>query len=313
MREPISALLPIKNGQEWLNTIVYDLNSTLDSGDELIIVDDHSTDSTIEILSGIAFKPRLKLLSNPGSGLVSALNEGIKQATNEWVARYDVDDSYDADRINKQMQAITPSTVAIFSDYKIWGENKEFFGYIPSPLHPTATALSLLRSDRTAHPSVIFRKSAVASVGYYQEDDFPSEDLSLWVRLLAEGEIKSIDHALLNYTLRKSSVSSTRYSEAKMKTERILCNSFGYKKIAVDAASDFSMIMSTYSQSSFGVQRKLLFLRDLLSPSIFSSFGVKKRLMTLFYLSAFLIKPTHLFIALQLAYYQRKRKRYRIH
>ena len=44
MRLPVSAVLPIKNGQEWIPAALLEISNLLESQDELIIIDDHSTD-----------------------------------------------------------------------------------------------------------------------------------------------------------------------------------------------------------------------------------------------------------------------------
>jgi hypothetical protein len=93
---------------------------------------------------------------------------------------------------------------------------------MPSPVNPTATSLSLINSQRTAHPSALISKRHFQEVGGYRFEDFPAEDLSLWIRLSRVGHLRSVPKNLLRYTLRRSSITGERYQEAKSKQLELL-------------------------------------------------------------------------------------------
>ena len=60
---------------------------------ELLVIDDGSRDGAVAALAPLAVRdPRLRLLENPGAGLVAALNYGLAQARAALVARMDADD-----------------------------------------------------------------------------------------------------------------------------------------------------------------------------------------------------------------------------
>jgi glycosyltransferase involved in cell wall biosynthesis len=261
MRAPVSALLPVRNGEKWIQGTIDNLNRTLSCHDEIIIVDDNSTDRTVEILKSAKFKCSTKIVLNKSKGLVSALNLGILESTNLWIARFDVDDYYLDQRIDIQMSSIDENIVAIFSDYEIFSEEGEYLGYIPSPITHLATYISLLNSQRTPHPSVIFRKDAVSQVGGYIESDFPCEDLSLWLRLAKVGKLAGAPYPLLQYGLRKTSISGSRYIEAKRKTIDVTNRYFDYGiKLDLISVKDSIFI---YNNVSHSLERRLLLIRDI--------------------------------------------------
>ena len=277
MRPPVSALLPIRNGERWIKSSISNLNQVLKPDDELLIIDDGSNDDTVAIIRESTIIPHLKLISTSGRGLVNALNTGIAEAKNQWIARFDVDDKYEPERIDLQLTDIPSGVVAVFTDFKMYSDRGEFLGYFPSPLSDIAILISLARSERNAHPSVIFRKDSVLEVGAYREEDFPCEDLSLWLRLAQIGKLHGISRPALKYTLRADSVSSTRYAEAKEKTERIFNTFFDLRdRNQLQSISD---TFKLYKKSTYGLERKVYLLRDAFGSHVWRLLETKVKLL----------------------------------
>ena len=206
-RIPITAIVPIKNGQIYFSSIRTELIKTLTAQDQIIVIDDNSSDSTYEIYKQWSnTDSRVQVLKNKTPGLSNALNLGISHAQNEWIARFDQDDLYHPDRIKIQLSKITDSTVAVFSDYKFRSKSGVYLGFQSSAIYPACVSVSLNSNRRTPHPVALLNKSAVQSVGGYLQDHFPAEDLSLWLRLSKIGELKSVPDQLLSYTINKSGV-----------------------------------------------------------------------------------------------------------
>lgn len=213
----ITAILPVKNGAQWVNRSLTNIIRNLQPTDELIIIDDGSIDDTEELIKVFGESFPLMMVKNPGSGLVDALNYGIKLSNNEWVARFDIDDVYDETRIQQQRALITSESSAIFSDYTIRSSEGVHLGRIPSAVFHGAISASLINSQRTPHPSALFSKMKFNLVGGYRSQDFPAEDLSLWIRLSKVGSLASVPFPLLRYTLHTQSVSAVNYQLAKEK------------------------------------------------------------------------------------------------
>jgi glycosyltransferase involved in cell wall biosynthesis len=140
-RPRVSGLLPIRNGEKWLDSTLKDIASILNSDDELVIVNDGSTDGTSRILNDFRADFSIKIIETKGLGLVKALNLGLKNSINDWVARFDVDDTYLANRLEEQFRYLKPGVVAIFSDFEVVTPNGNSLGYIDSPVFSTAIFL----------------------------------------------------------------------------------------------------------------------------------------------------------------------------
>ena len=229
----ISALLPVKDAAIYAESIIYDLKVNCDDGDEILIIDDFSTDGTFELFTElIKDDPRFKIIRNINPGLANALNLGISISEHEWIARFDSDDRYESDRISVQRKLLAADVSCIFTDYSLHDEHFNPIAQIPSPIFDSCVKLSLVKNARTPHPSVIFSKSKAVLAGGYSSSEFPAEDLGLWLRMSEFGCLISAPRDLLHYTVRRNSISSTKQGEmvvmreSLIKNSKVLMNSF---------------------------------------------------------------------------------------
>lgn len=163
------------------------------SPDEIVIVKDGPVPEKLQnVIDTIAVKTdiyihQVQLLKNKGLGL--ALNEGIKVARNELLARMDSDDISLPDRCEKQLELfekdpdldIVGCPVMEFS-----GEPSNVVGQRNVPLTNEAIHKYARRRDPFNHPTVMYRKSKVEMVGCYG-DYRKNQDTDLWIKMLSAG------------------------------------------------------------------------------------------------------------------------------
>jgi glycosyltransferase involved in cell wall biosynthesis len=256
--------MPVRNGAQFLSTAIRNIESNVAPEDEILIVNDGSNDETLQILERWSRRnAKVRLLDSGGKGIVSALNLGISEADNNWIARFDVDDEYSDSRIEEQRKLIDESTTAIFCDYRFHNPSGKHLGVIPTAVSADASVVSLISSQRTPHPGVIFNRESVLEVGGYRKEDFPAEDISLWLRLAKVGQIVSVPEVLLAYRLSKNSVSAENRAVALSKTNELI-RKIGISQKHINACLQMWVEQfEDYSVMSFSSERKLLFYRDL--------------------------------------------------
>jgi glycosyltransferase involved in cell wall biosynthesis len=274
----VTLLLPVKNGSKYLLSSLYNLTRIAEDQDEILIVNDFSTDDSLDLIQKYQRQDqRIRVINNVNAGLVNALNIGIKESSNNWIARCDVDDSYDSKRIVIQKNAINPEIAGIFTDYEFFAEGEKSLGIMPSAINSESVSVSLSKSQRTAHPSIMYSKEAVLSAGGYRKEDFPAEDLSLWLRMSKEGKLISIPKVLLNYRLTPNSVSMQKRGLIQEKTRNLLTSIGINSKDFSFTSSNLESILENYNNTESNTRRKLLLLRELVdiqrNPS---RFGIGK-------------------------------------
>lgn len=260
----VSGLLPIKNGIKYLPETIEHILLCLSPKDELLVIDDGSSDGTFEVVSNLcATDSRLRLEKNPGSGLVDALNFGISISHYNWLARFDIDDVYDLSRVPTQISAASPSIGAIFCDYEIISVHSRAYGVIPSPIYQSAVAISLAQGNRTPHPGSLLNKQAVVKVGGYIPSEFPVEDLGLWIRLVNGGfNLVSLPETFLRYRVHQGSVTMTKYTLMKERSDSLRKGDF-LPGLFEKALADSRDIMIRYKYSPYRDERQFLFMVDL--------------------------------------------------
>ena len=270
---PLTVLMPVKNGEQFIAKSITDITTNIASFDEVIVIDDNSSDSSANLLRKWAKSDsRVRLLFNPSDGIVSALNLGVQEASNHWIARFDVDDKYEADRLRFQRDKIDENVSAIFSDYDFWSAERENLGLIPSAVTSTATSISLISGQRTAHPSVLFNRERVMEAGGYRAEDFPAEDLSLWLRLSRSGNLITVPRNLVHYRISRNSVTLQRQKESLLKRKTLLRQLGINPNDAFRALESVSEIVNTYKSLNNYDERTMLFFRDLYAVSKFHSY-----------------------------------------
>lgn len=265
-QRPITVLVPVYNAESSIPVGMKSILAMARAEDEILVIDDGSSDNSLRELQKFSkLDNRINLISRGHQGLVDVLNFGLTESANELIARADIDDSYHPDRLNRQVGTISesPHISAVFSDYEITNVRGNNLGIIPSAVSENLTRLSLINHQRTAHPSVLFRKEAVISVGGYVHSDFPAEDYALWVRLSRISKLRTVPQVLLCYTLSPTGISLTRAKEIKKRTSFLqaeVARSLDVDKYRDTLLQDLSELNTT----ALSAERKLLTIRDFI-------------------------------------------------
>ena len=191
----VAIILPVRNGAGTLPRALASVVGQTFPHWELWAIDDGSSDVTAAILAAWSQRdPRIHVLVQPPRGIVAALQAGITASATPLVARFDADDEMAPTRLAEQVAALTchPDWALVGSLVSFGGNPWAARGYAlhvewaNSVVAPEQIALRRFVESPFAHPSVMFRRDAVARWGGYREGDFP-EDYELWLRWLDAG------------------------------------------------------------------------------------------------------------------------------
>lgn len=216
----ISVVLGVRNGEDRLEESLESVLRQTEQCFELIVVDDGSEDRTPEILRHYnEADSRVRCLSQPAGGLTKALIRGCQLARGALVARLDVGDTCDPQRLQRQKEAFeADASLAFVSCWTHFvGPGGESL-WVEKGTGRASEAIQILGSTAprgvvdgpTCHPSVMFRRSAYEAVGGYREEFRLGQDWDLWYRLAEQGTFLTVPAVLVEVTIEPSSVSRTK-------------------------------------------------------------------------------------------------------
>jgi len=176
----ISVVMAVHNLGEFLGSSIESILLQSYQDFEFVIINDGSSDSSSKILSNYARQdPRIRIITQPNSGLTKALNRGIVQAKAEYIARQDADDISLPHRLAKQLRFVeTHGCDLISSDFIVFDEKGDLFASRPSK-----KKLLLLRAltlgNQLAHSTFFFKRRPDLR---YDEQFRYSQDFEMWLR-----------------------------------------------------------------------------------------------------------------------------------
>lgn len=206
----ISVIIPLYNSEKTIReTIESVLNQTF-SDFELILINDGSKDSTLDIVSSIQ-DSRLKVFSYSNAGISASRNRGISQASGEFIAFLDHDDLWTPDKLELQLKALqeNPQAAVAYSWNNTIDESSQVLrrgGRVNVNTNTYAKFLVGNFLETASNP--LIRKEALIQVGGFDESVLGPEDWDLFVRLAARYHFVEVPQAQVLYRLTASAVSS---------------------------------------------------------------------------------------------------------
>jgi len=181
---------------------------------ELIIINDASTDNSLNILKEYASRdPRIVLLNNEKNlGISGTRNKGIKISKGKYIAIQDSDDVSLKDRFSKQVDFLekNPSVGVVGSYIQIINEKNEPLSIRKYPSQDEKLRKSIFFCSPVAQPSSMIRSEVFIKVGLYDKRYPPVEDLDLWFRMGSVYKFANIPEILLNYRYYPNSETTTK-------------------------------------------------------------------------------------------------------
>jgi len=185
----VSVIIPVYNGEKFVQRAI---RSAVDQNFprkqfEIIVVDDGSTDNTVEVIQ--PFKNFVRILRHEKNmGLAASRNTGIKAARGQYIVNLDADDYLHQDFLSIEVLflSLNEDFDAVNCDYYIVDEYEKH----------------IERKNATEYPiacGIMFRMEQLAKIGLYSEDFKVREEEDLRQRFLKKFRIHHIPLPLYRY------------------------------------------------------------------------------------------------------------------
>lgn len=278
-RPLISVAMAVYNGEQYLVEAIDSILEQTFINFELIIIDDGSTDNSLQILQYYQKRDaRIRLIARENRNLATTLNDIIDLARGKWIARMDQDDIALPQRFERQLQWLEQT------DADICGSWVRRFGTSDKrvvKLHQTDEAIKteLLFCSPFAHPTVMMRTELVRHLHYDRAWE-KAEDYDLWERAAEAGwKMTNVPEVLLLYRVHISQISTKTAAlqqqlaqEIRRRYWKFIVNSMQLNRVRIDETltifdpsiwdKDMDAIDESFTellQNGYGESREVIF------------------------------------------------------
>ena len=204
----ISVIMPTKNAGKYIAEAIDSILDQTFSDFEFLIIDDASTDNTLDIIRSYHDK-RIKLINGTQKGLSAALNLGISLAQGEYIARMDADDISLPTRFEKQADYLDAHP-----EISLLGTWQEHFGrkhgfHKPSS-NPDIAKMALIFTCDFCHSTAMFRRDVFIQNNLFYPENSPIEDYELWSKAIEFINVSNIPEVLGKYRIHNQSVTTQK-------------------------------------------------------------------------------------------------------
>jgi glycosyltransferase involved in cell wall biosynthesis len=222
----VSVLMPCYNAERFLQDAINSIINQTFTDFELLIIDDCSCDGSLEIINRFcAADQRIVLIQNStNSGVVEALNRGIKLTKGQFIARMDADDISHPQRLEKQIDYMIrhPECIVCGTNIRLINETGKRIGMRSYFTENRKIKHNILLKSPFAHPSVMIRKQVLIENNLsYSQKYGSAEDYYLWMRLFDLGLFANLDEFLFDYRITSTSIKSRYAKETLFDTIRL--------------------------------------------------------------------------------------------
>ncbi|MCR4902551.1 MAG: glycosyltransferase [Butyrivibrio sp.] len=205
MGDLVSIIMPSYNTAQYITDSIKSIQAQTYDNWELIIVDDCSTDNSIDVIK--AFNdPRIILLKNAkNSGAALSRNYALREAKGRWIAFLDSDDIWAPEKLERQIQFMMENNYAFtFTDYRIC-LNGEWMPYINTG--------PMIVNKRKMYDYCYFSTITVMyereKIGLIQIADLKkNNDYAIWLKAIEKSNAYRLPECLSYYIKHEGSVSS---------------------------------------------------------------------------------------------------------
>jgi glycosyltransferase involved in cell wall biosynthesis len=217
MEKFISVIIPCYNQGEFLIQTINSVLATNYNSIEIIIVDDGSTDNSLEIAEELSKKyDNIICIAQKNQGPSVARNRAIKLARGFYILPLDSDDLIDKNYIPRAIQVLEnrPDVKIVYCEAEKFGKQNGIWNLEPF-------SLELLARNNMIFVSAVYRKSDWENAGGYAEEmTWGSEDWEFWISMLKNGgKVEKLSFVGFYYRIRSN---SRRKSVDKKKKKKII-------------------------------------------------------------------------------------------
>jgi GT2 family glycosyltransferase len=197
----VSVIIPTFNSSAVVVEAIISVLAQTRAADEIIVVDDGSTDDTAERLA--VFGERIKYIAKPNGGVSSARNRGVQEATGDCIAFLDADDVWHPRKLEIQLAILEahPEMAMLGTRSFCWPTAS-----MPEPAEAILKVESvafekLIIRNAFCTSTIVIRTDALRRAGEFDGTLQGPEDHDMWLRVASQAPVGFVDSKLIGYNV----------------------------------------------------------------------------------------------------------------
>ncbi len=226
----VSVITPVLNGVKYLEECIQSVLNQSYPYIEHVIVDGGSTDGTLNILSSYQAKhpDRIRFLSEPGTGVGEALNDGLRMAKGEIFGWVNADDFYEPDAVQTVVEFFraNPGTYFVFGNCNIINEKGEITRQSKTKGFDLKEMIN--EANYIPCPSAFYKREVIEKVVWFETSI--GSDRDYWIRVGMIFPIHRIENVLSSFRVHPGSAttgSSTEIRRMHIRADYITTRQYG--------------------------------------------------------------------------------------
>jgi len=215
----VSAIIPVYNRQKTIERAIVSALQQNYPVHEIIVVDDCSTDNTVQIVEELAcWDSRVKLIChNTNKGAQAARNTGIRSATGEWIAFLDSDDEWLSEKIERQLSlAVNKDVPAVHGEFFKQYDDGSSGNIQKVPPYSGNIYADILARPGIGFCSLLVRKECLERIGLLDETIISWQEWDTFIRLAKYFEFGFVSEpCFIWYWHEGHTISKDKHKEAK--------------------------------------------------------------------------------------------------
>ena len=189
----VSAVIPAYNCQDYIKRCINSVLAQTQLPDEIIVVNDGSTDKTLEILD--EYIDKITVITQPNSGEGAARNTGIRSAKSDFIAFLDSDDEWLPDYIQTQMQILENNhdLVWVAGNFKkcLCSQQRQapdypaqkFINLLGSKEYFDSYFIAFINKAHGCSNTMVVSRKVLIETGMFKEGLKIGADIDMWLRI----------------------------------------------------------------------------------------------------------------------------------
>jgi glycosyltransferase involved in cell wall biosynthesis len=204
----VSVVMPVHNGELYLKDAIESILNQSYKEFELILVDNGSTDSSLEIISSYD-DPKIKIVNEMDCGIVNAYNRGFKEAQGQYIIIHDHDDISHPKRIESLYKYLVTNDLDICgSSFSIIDSRGKVIKDIYPPIAKREIFQSLFYDFFSLfNPTLIIKKNVLEELNYFELNLNVGSDYDFVLRAINNYKCGNNPEVLLSYRYYSTSTS----------------------------------------------------------------------------------------------------------